>query len=111
MTSLYRASSYIAKQMHKVRHLWFIGDGDSSVYHAVVTNVSYGRYVQKVECANHAVKYYRNHLEALCKEDPHYRGLSEARIKRITHGARCAIKMHSVPQVMLLHSAMNYRMM
>lgn len=33
------------------------------MYHAVVTNASYGCYLQKVECANHAVKYYRNHLE------------------------------------------------
>ena len=59
---------------------------------------SYSRHVQKVECANHAVKCYRNRLEALCKEHPEYRrrhGLSEAKMKRITHGARCAIKMHS----------------
>ena len=47
-----------------------------------------------MECANHAVKFYCNHLEALCKEYPEYR-LSEAKMKRITHGARCAIKMHS----------------
>ena len=89
----------LAEQMHGVRYLWFIGDGDSSVYHAVVSNVSYGRYVQKVECANHAVKCYRNRLEALCKEHPQYcgrHGLSEAKMKRITYGARCAIKMHSI---------------
>ena len=89
----------LSEQMHGVRYMWFIGDGDSSVYHAVVTNVpSYGRHVQKVECANHAVKCYRNRLEALCKEHPEYHGrhgLSEAKMKRITHGARCAIKMHS----------------
>ena len=88
----------LSEQMHGVRYLWFIGDGDSSVYHAVVTNISYGCHVQKVECANHAVKCYQNRLEALCKEHPYYRGchgLSDARMKRITHGARCAIKMHS----------------
>ena len=39
--------------MHGVRYLWFIGDGDSSVFHAVVTGVpSYGRHVQKVKCVN-----------------------------------------------------------
>ena len=80
--------------MHGVRYLWFIGDGNSSVYHAVVTSVpSYGHHVQKVECANHAVKCYRNRLEALCKQHPEYRGrhgLSEAKMKRITHGAHCA---------------------
>ena len=89
----------LAEQMHGVRYLWFIGDGDSSVYHAVVSNVSYGCYVQKVEYANHAVKCYWNRLEALCKEHPQYcgrHGLSEAKMKKITYGARCAIKMHSI---------------
>ena len=80
--------------------VWLIGDGDSSVYHNVVTGVpSYGRDITKVECANHAVKCYRNRLEALCNDKPDYRskhGLSQAMMKRITHGARCAIKMHSV---------------
>ena len=89
----------LSEQMHGVRYLWFIGDGDSSVYHSVVTGVpSYGRCVQKVECANHAVKCYRNRLEALCKIHPEYQGrygLSAVRMRRITHGARCAIKKHS----------------
>ena len=89
----------LSEQMHGVRYLWFIGDGDSSVFHAVVTGVpSYGRHVQKVECANHAIKCYRNRLEELCKNHPEYRGrygLSAVRMKRITHGARCAIKMYS----------------
>ena len=101
----------LSEQMHGIRYMWFIGDGDSSVYHAVVTNVpSYGRHVQKVECANHAVKCYRNRLEALCKEHPEYcrhHGLSEAKMKRITHGARCAIFLKCTAKlVMLLHSVM-----
>ena len=38
-------------------YLWFIRDSDSSIYYAVVTGVpSYGHHVQKVECANHAIK-------------------------------------------------------
>ena len=65
----------VFEQMHGLRYLWFIGDGDSSVYHAVVTGVpSYGCFVQKIECANHAIKCYRNRLEALCKEHTEYRG-------------------------------------
>ena len=95
--------------MHRIRYTWYIGDGDSSVYHAVVTNVpSYGCHVQKVECAKHAVKCYCNRLEALCKEHPEYRGrhgLSEAKMKKITHGACCAIKCTS-KLAMLLHSVM-----
>ena len=59
----------------------------SLVYHH-----NYGRKITKVECANHAVKCYRNRLEALCN-DKH--GLSQAMMKRNTHGARCAIKMHN----------------
>ena len=75
------------------------GNGYSFVYHSVVTGVpSYGRKITKAECANHAVKCYRNRLEALCNDKPDYRGkhgLSQAMMKRITHGARCAVKMHS----------------
>ena len=90
-----------SEEMHGLRYLWLIGDGDSSVYHSVVTGVpSYGRDITKVECANHAVKCYRNR-EALCTDKPDYRGkhgLSPAMMKRITHGARCAIKMHSATE-------------
>ena len=89
----------LSEKMHGVRYLWFIGDGDSSVYHTVVTGVpSYGHHVKNVECANHTIKCYRNRLEELCKSHPEYQGkygLPAVRIKRITHGARCAIKMHS----------------
>ena len=85
-----------SEEMHGLWYLWLIGDGDSSVYHSVVMGVpSYGRDITKVECANHAVKCYRNRLEALCYEKSDYRGkhgLSSAMMKRITHGARCAIK-------------------
>ena len=86
----------LSEQMHGVRYLWLIGDGDSSVYHSVVTGVpSYGWCVQKDECANHAVKCYRNCLEALCKNHPEYQGwydLSAVRMRRITHGAHNIIK-------------------
>ena len=89
----------LSEEMHGLRYLWLIGKGDSSVYLSVVTGVpSYGRKITKVECANHAVKCYRNRLEALCSDKPYYRGkhgLSQAMMKQITYGARCAIKMHS----------------
>ena len=89
----------LSEEMHGFRYLWLIGDGDSSVYHSVVTGVpSYGRKITKVECANHAVKCYRNRLEALYNDKPDCRdkhGLSQAMMRRITHVARCAIKMHS----------------
>ena len=73
----------LPEQMHRVRYLWFIGDGNSSVYHAVVTGVpSYGHRV--MECANHVIKCYQNQLEKLCKSHLEYRGqygLSVVRMK------------------------------
>ena len=82
--------------MHGLQYLWLIGDGDSSVYHSVVTGVlSYGQDITKVECANH---------EALCNDKPGYRGkrgLSQTMMKRITHGPS---KMHSATgDVVALH--------
>ena len=87
----------LSEQMHGVRYLWFIGDGDSSVYHAVATGVPlYSHHVQKVECANHAIKCYTNHLEELFyPEYQQWYGLSAVRMKRISHGACFAIKMHN----------------
>ena len=79
--------------------LWFIKDGDSSVYNFLITGVpTYGRDITKVERANHAIKCYSNRLEALCKDKPQYRGhdeLTVAMMKHITHGARFVIRMHS----------------
>ena len=89
----------MSEGIHGLRYLWFIGDGDSSVYNSLITGVpTYGYAITKVECVNHAVKCYRNRLEALCKDKPQYRGqdgLTISMMKRITHGARCAIRMHS----------------
>ena len=39
----------LAEQMYRVRYQCLVGDGDNSVYHAVVIDVSYGYFVQKVE--------------------------------------------------------------
>ena len=51
--------------------------------------------VSKVECANIAVKCYRFHLEKIVLDFPKYKGkgrLTQRAIKRLTTGARCAIK-------------------
>jgi len=76
-----------------------IGVEDSSVYNSVVTHCNtYGRDVKKVKCANHAVKCYCNRMEKLCNDKPQYQGkfgLSSTMMKRLTYGARCAIKVHS----------------
>ena len=90
---------WMSESIHGLRYLWFIGDGDSSVYNSLITGVpTYGYDITKVECGNHAVMCYRNRPEALCKDKPQYQGhngLTIVVMKRITHGARCAIRMHS----------------
>ena len=64
---------WMSESIHGLRYLWFIGDGDSSVYNSLITGVpTYGYAITKVECANHAVKCYGNQLEALCKDKPQY---------------------------------------
>ena len=88
-----------SESMHGLRYTKVIGDGDSSVLHTIQTTVkSYGRDVEKVECANHAVKCFRGRLEQLAKDFPSFRGrgrLTKSVIMKITHGARCATWNHS----------------
>ena len=89
----------VAEQMHGVRYMRVVGDGDSSV----MTNIQqyvpiWGPMVSKVECANHSIKCYRNRLEKIVQDFPKYKGkgnLTQRAIKRLAVGARCAIKMHS----------------
>ena len=71
------------------------GDGNSSVFYTIQTKVRpYGREVEMIECANHAVKCYRTRLEQLAKDFTLFqeRGdLTRSVITKITHGAHCAI--------------------
>ena len=51
----------MSESIHGLRYLWFIGDRDSSVYNSLITGVpTYGHDITKVECANRAIKCYRN---------------------------------------------------
>ena len=63
-----------SEQQHVIRYIEFIGDGDSSVFPALVSGVPYGHYIKKLECANHAIKYYRTALENLINDKPLYKG-------------------------------------
>ena len=75
-----------------------IGNDDSSVHHVVCTWVSsYGRFVQKLGCANHAVKCYRSSLEKLAKDNSQFKGrsgLTSSKMQQLAKGMRCAIKNH-----------------
>ena len=88
-----------AETKYGLRYTKFVGDGDSSVYPALITGVpQWGHVITKIECANHAIKCYRGALEKLAQENPDYRGkgrLTSNMRKRLTKAARCAIKMRS----------------
>ena len=87
-----------SEQMHGLRYIGLISDGDSSVHSKIIENVSYGRIVKKKECANHAVRCYRKSLHDLVNTHTEWKGrsgLTEQKIRRIAAGARVAIRMHA----------------
>lgn len=88
-----------AESQYGLRYTKFVGDGDSSVYPSLITEVPHwGHAIKKIECANHAIKCYRAALEKLVQDNPHYKGkgkLTDTMRKRLTKAARCAIKMRS----------------
>ena len=84
--------------MHGLRYMKFIGDGDSSVHYNIITSVPYGRHVEKIECANHAVKAYHSRLANIVKDNPSFGGsgkLTKHIITKITQAARKAITAHT----------------
>ena len=89
------------EEQHGLRYIEFIGDGDSSVYPNLISNIPWGYAIKKLECANHAVKCYRSALENLVHNNPAYKGkgkLTESMRKRLTKVARSAIIMRSQEQ-------------
>ena len=85
------------EEQHRVRYIGFIGDGDSSVYPTLISNLPCGYVIEKVECANHAIKCFRTQLEKLVQNNSSYKGkgkLTENMRKR-TKATRSAIIMRS----------------
>ena len=88
----------LSEKMYGLRYISVIGDGDSSVMATICQSVTYGVFVNKIECANHACKAYRGRLETLAKDHQEFRGkggLTKRAIQRLTIGARVAITNHS----------------
>ena len=88
----------LSEQAHGIRYMPVIGDGDSSLMANLQQSVAYGPFITKIECANHVCKSYRSRLEKLAKEHQEFRrrgGLTQRIMRRLTVGARLAIKMHS----------------
>lgn len=84
-------------RMHGLQYRIFIGDGDSSVHHQILSNVEYGPMVEKRECANHVVRCYTSRLYNIAKTNKeNARFLSGPRITRIKNGARKAISHHAL---------------
>ena len=88
----------LSESMHGLRYMQFIGDGDSSVHYNIITSVPYGRHVEKIECANHAVKCNHTRLANIVKDNPSFGGsgnLTKDIITKITQAPRKAITAHS----------------
>nr|CAD7203603.1 unnamed protein product [Timema douglasi] len=81
-------------RMHNLRYKYIVSDGDSSTYAKIQHNVTYGRQVIKLECANHMVRNYTDKLHKIIRDTVHditaRKELSQL-IPRLTKGARAAI--------------------
>jgi len=87
-----------AESTHGVRYTKLISDGDSSVFSKLQEHVPWGRFISKLECANHACKCLRSSLEKLVEEKPQHKGkgkLTKVNRIRLTTAVRCAIKMRT----------------
>ena len=88
-----------SEQMHGVRYMWLVADGDSSVFARIKEEVPiWGVDVSKIECANHICKCLRSNLEKLAETNGIYKGknnLTKAKRIRIVSAVRCAIRMRS----------------
>ena len=87
------------EQLHGVRYLRLIGDGDSSVFANIIENgPSWCKRVQKFECSNHVVKNIRAKLEQLVSNNPYYKGshrLTKVQRVGIVTAVRCSIRRRS----------------
>ena len=66
-----------------------IADGDSSMMATIWQAVSYGIFMNKIECANLVCKAYRSRHGTLAKDNPEYcgrGGLTKKAIQRLTAG-------------------------
>ena len=78
--------------MYGLQCMHMTGDG----YSSVLANIQ--AYVPGWESKSVAIKCYRFHLEKIVLHFPKYKGkgrLTQRAIKRLTTGARCAIKMQN----------------
>lgn len=95
------------EENHNIRCTKVIGDGDTNLMSNIQDSVSYGRWVKKIECANHAVRRYFRALEKLQKNALKFSGKKGVmarkvllgRMSRLVKGAREAIKNNASPNL------------
>lgn len=90
-------------EMHGIMYRHYTGDGDAAVISAIQQTCSYGRYVTKVECANHVTRAFCEKLHKLASNTAYTlegrKLLLEtndankiSRVERLVKGVRTAIK-------------------
>lgn len=88
-----------SEELHGVRYLRYIGDGDSSVMANIAEKCPYGRRVIKVPCRNHSLRAYTSGLYGIaCNTalgDARTRAKVRTQIPRLVKGVNCAIAKYS----------------
>lgn len=84
-----------SEELHGVRFLKFVGDGDSSVMARIRERCPYGWRVQKVPCKNHLIRCYTSGLYSIALNSalkfPEARKLLRGKIDPLVKAANCAI--------------------
>ena len=87
-----------SESKYKLQYTKFIGDGNSSVYPSLITEVlQYGHAIRKVECQSCCQVLQECTGEASARKTPlkHKGGITSMMRKCLTKVARCAIKIRS----------------
>ncbi|KAJ8914141.1 hypothetical protein NQ315_016219 [Exocentrus adspersus] len=78
--------------MHKLKYLKFIADGDSSVFAKIRQEVPYGNMVHKIECKNHVIKNYGSALYKIKKDTAELENIAQRCIYLNAHGTTDNLK-------------------
>ncbi|CAC5421049.1 unnamed protein product [Mytilus coruscus] len=91
--------SFLKANDFGVRYMHLNADDDSSIHAQIMQRVPvWGKFVQKMECANHITKCLWGNLENLVNENPSYKGkgkLCKRTRIRIVSAVRCSIRRRS----------------
>jgi hypothetical protein len=84
-----------SERLYGLRYLFYVGDGDSSVFARIRERCAYGSRVQKVPCKNHSIRAVTSGLYAItlnrALKHPNLRKILRNTIPRIIKGINIAI--------------------